>query len=183
MHARGQIRPRFSEQDDHATCHVFAQKASRIAADDDGRRLLAVFLHVDAHAPTAAVAHQNATAAHAVARRIAHAAMDDNVAIVHGVGNLILRVAENLYLAAVHVASHIVAGHAVNLEALSGRHTAAQIALGESIAELDDVVFLKSGTHGRIALGEMHRAQCDHRAIVTSLNDRVGCWKAFHLRH
>ena len=183
MHAHCQIRARRAHEHNHAAGHVFAQEAAGVSANHDSWRLVAILLHVNADAPTAAVAHQNAAAAHAVARSIAHAPMNHNVAVVHGVGDLILSIAEDLDFAAVHVARHVVARHAMNLEALARGHTAPKIALGECFAQFHHIGVFESRTHCGVALGEVHRAERDHRFAIKLFDNGLGRGKVSEFCH
>ena len=109
--------------------------------------------------------------------------MNYDVAIVHGVGNLVLGIAEDLDFTAIHVTRHVVAGHAMNLEALAHGHAASKIALGERFTQLHHVGIFKSRAHCGVALGEMYRAERDHRFAVELFNDRLNRGKVSEFCH
>ena len=109
--------------------------------------------------------------------------MNHDVAIVHGVGDLVLGIAEDLDFAAIHVARHVVAGHAMDLEALARGHTAPKIALGECFAQLHHIGVFESCTHRGVALGEMHRAERDHRFAIELFDNGLSRGKVSEFCH
>ncbi len=146
VHAAGEIIARLAEHDHHPAGHVLAEEASRIPPDHHHGTLLAVLLHVDASAPTAAVADEDAPAAHGIARRIAASPADDHLAGVHRVAHLVLGVAEHAHgiarritaspaddhLAGVHRVAHLVLGVAEHLDD-AAVHVARQIVARSSV--------------------------------------------------
>ncbi len=73
--------------------HILAQEVLRGAADDDGRLLVLVGLHVDPHPVPDVVADPDLAAAHRVPRHVAGAPVNDDLALVHRVAAAVLRVA------------------------------------------------------------------------------------------
>lgn len=101
------------QHDDHAACLVLAEEAAAFAADDDGRTLFPVLLHVDAGTIACVAFDINRAAAHGVAHGIADIAVHNDLARIHGVAHGVLCVAVDGDLGAVEVGAQRIAGHAV----------------------------------------------------------------------
>src|SRR5574344_852336 len=128
---RGRIK---IQHDNRAACLVFAEKASRLAADNDSRLLRLVCLHVDACAVSCVAADVDGTAAHGVAGGIACVAVHDDFAAVHRVACRVLHVSFNRDCRAVEVCAERVAGRSVDFYSASCE-PCADIALADSMRD------------------------------------------------
>lgn len=98
---------------------ILPQKAAGPAADDNDRLLLPVRLHVNAYPVPGVALYINFAAAHSVARRITHAAVDDDGAAVHGISHSVLRVAVNGNAPTAQIGAEGISGNPVDLHAPS----------------------------------------------------------------
>ena len=103
-----------AQNDEGAARLVFAQKAPRPAADDDGGAVAQICLHVDAAAIADVAFDEDLPAAHRIARGVARAAVHFDDAAVHRVARRLLHVALDGQLRAVEVRSEGVPRRAVN---------------------------------------------------------------------
>src|SRR5699024_2045412 len=95
--------PAETQQHNGAARLVLPQKAAAPAADDNGRHLLLVLLHVDTAAVARVPLDVDGAAPHGVACGVPAGAVDDDFPAVHGVAGGVLGVAEHLHRGAVPV--------------------------------------------------------------------------------
>lgn len=130
------------------------QKAAAPAADDYGRHLLLVLLHVDAAAVARVLFNVDGAAPHGVACGVPAGAVDDDFPAVHGVAGGVLGVAEHLHRGAVQVGAQGVARHLVHgIKALSGPGGDVPLAQGKPCLCLHDVSPFCAGASSALEQG------------------------------
>ena len=100
------------QHDNNAAGLVFAQKAARLAADDEHRLLFPVRLHMDARTVARVAPHVDFPAAHGVAGGITGRTMHEDRAVIHGIAGGVLRVAQHRDARAVQICAQRVSGRA-----------------------------------------------------------------------
>ena len=153
-----------SKHNDDPPGLVLSEKGPGSAADDDDRKVLPVFLHVDPR-PVPGVAFDiDPAAAHGVARRIPDVSVHDDRSAVHRVADRVLGRAVHLDLRAVQVRAQGVARNAVNPD-LPAAHARADKAVAQAAVDLN---VAPGFAQKRVQRGEIHtfRVNRSHHIIT-----------------